>query len=113
MSELYEKSRFKLELYRVLHMLSECAGSVDGKAACLALEPSSDLELVQQWLEETTVASTLSTLKGYPGFAGVKDVSASLDRAERGGTLQPKELLDIASVLRCTRSVKGYITEDF
>lgn len=112
MSELYKKSRFKLELDRVLHMLSECAGSVDGKAACLALEPSSDLELVQQWLEETTVASILSTHKGYPGFAGVKDVSASLDRAERGGTLQPKELLAISGVLRCTRSVKGYITEE-
>ncbi|MBQ7769316.1 MAG: endonuclease MutS2 [Oscillospiraceae bacterium] len=112
MSELYEKSRLKLELDRVLHMLSECAGSVDGKVACLALTPSSDLEQVQQWLEETTVASTLSTHKGYPGFSNVKDVSASLDRAERGGTLQPKELLDIAGVLRCTRSVKGYITED-
>ena len=112
MSELYEKSRLKLELDRVLHMLSECAGSADGKAACLALEPSSDLEQVQQWLEETTVASTLSTHKGYPGFSGVKDVSASLDRAERGGTLQPKELLDIAGVLRCTRSVKGYINEE-
>ena len=112
MSELYEKSRLKLELDRVLHMLSECAGSVDGKTACLALAPSSDLEQVQEWLEETTVASTLSTHKGYPGFSNVKDVSASLDRAERGGTLQPKELLDIAGVLRCTRSVKGYITEE-
>ncbi len=112
MSELYEKSRQKLELDRVMTMLSACAGSLDGKAACLALEPSSDLEHVQQLLEETTVASTLSTQKGYPGFANAKDVTASLDRAERGGTLQPKELLDIASVLRCTRNVKGYVTED-
>ena len=112
MSELYEKSRQKLELDRVMTMLSACASSVDGKAACLALEPSSDLEQVQQLLEETTVASTLSTHKGYPGFSGVKDVSVSLDRAERGGTLQPKELLDIAGVLRCTRNVKGYVTED-
>ena len=112
MSELYEKSQLKLELDRVLTMLSQCAGSSDGKAACLALKPSSDLEQVQQWLEETSVASTLSTQKGYPGFAGVKDVSASLDRAERGGTLQPKELLDIAGVLRCTRNVKSYISED-
>ena len=112
MSELYEKSRLKLELDRVLHMLSDCAGSADGKAACLAIVPSSDLEQVQQWLDETTVASTLATHKGYPGFAGVKDVSSSIDRAERGGTLQPKELLDIAGVLRCTRNVKAYMTED-
>ena len=112
MSELYAKSQLKLELDRILAMLSDCAGSTDGKTACTALKPSSDLEQVQRWLDETTVASTLSTQKGYPGFAGVKDVTASLDRAERGGTLQPKELLDIAGILRCTRSVKGYISED-
>lgn len=112
MSELYAKSQLKLELDRVLSMLSDCAGSSDGKAACLALKPSSDFEQVQQWLDETTVASTLSTQKGYPGFTGVRDVTASLDRAERGGSLQPKELLDIAGVLRCTRSVKSYISED-
>ena len=112
MSELYDKSRLKLELDRVLQMLSDCAGSADGKAACLALEPSSDLELVQERLEETTAATKMSTQKGYPGFADAMDVSQSLDRAERGGILQPKELLNIAAVLRCTRRVKGYVSED-
>ena len=112
MSELYDKSQAKLELDRVLTMLSSCAGSSDGKAACLALAPSSDLEQVQQWLDETTTAVTLSTKKGYPGFADTKDITASLDRAERGGTLQPKELLNIGGVLRCTRSVKTYLSED-
>ena len=63
MSELYEKSRLKLELDRVLHMLADCAGSIDGKAACLGFKPSSDLEQVQQWLDETTAASVLSTQK--------------------------------------------------
>ena len=112
MSELYEKSRLKLELNLVLEQLSNCAGSNDGKSACLSLMPSSDLEEVQKWLDETTAASTLSTRKGYPGFSDVRDVSASLDRAERGGTLQPKELLHIAGVLRCARSVKAYVSED-
>jgi len=112
MSELYDKSQAKLELDRVLTMLSACAGSSDGKAACLALAPSSDLEQVQQWLDETTAAVTLSTKKGYPGFADTKDITASLDRAERGGTLQPKELLNIGGVLRCTRSVKAYLSEE-
>ncbi len=112
MSELYQKSQRKLELDQVLALLASCAGSADGKSACLALVPSSDLEDVQRWLDETTAASNLSTRKGYPGFAGVNDVSASLDRAERGGTLQPKELLAIAGVLRCARTVKGYISDD-
>ncbi len=112
MSELYEKSLQKLELDQVLAQLAECAGSLEGKAACLHLRPQADLEEVQQLLEETTAASDLSTRKGNPNFAGVKDVSASLERAERGGTLQPGELLSIAGVLRCARNIKGYVAED-
>ncbi len=112
MSELYEKSLQKLELDQVLALLAECAGSMEGKEACLRLRPQSDLEKVQQLLEETTAASDLCTRKGNPNFAGVKDVSASLERAERGGTLQPVELLGIAGVLRCARNIKGYVSED-
>ena len=112
MSELYEKSQLKLELNQVLAQLAACAGSSEGKAACLAIKPTSDLEDVQQLLDETTAASAFATGKSYPGFADVRDVSASLDRAERGGTLQPKELLHIGGVLRCARTVKAYISED-
>ena len=112
MSELYQKSWQKLELHAVLEKLSACAGSSDGKAACLALTPTADLEDVQRLLDETTAASNLSTRKGYPGFGGAVNVLASLDRAERGGALQPKELLQIAGVLRCARTVKDYIADD-
>ncbi len=112
MSELYEKTLNKLELDTVLHMLAECAGSADGKTACKALKPSVYLDEVQELLQETTDAATLCTAKGNPSFAEVKDVTASLDRADRGGSLQPKELLEIAGVLRCTRNVKSYISAD-
>ncbi len=112
MSELYERSLNKLELNQVLAMLSECAGSREGKEACLRLRPVSDLEEVQLLLDQTTAASDLCTRKGNPGFSGVADVSASLERADRGGSLQPAELLKIAGVLRCTRSIKGYCDEE-
>ena len=112
MSELYEKSLLKLELDQVLEKLAECAGSQEGKAACRALRPNSDLEDVRLMLEQTTAASDLCTKKGNPGFSEVRDVSASLERADRGGSLQPKELLHIASVLRCARIIKGYVSED-
>ncbi len=112
MSELYQKSWQKLELHMVLEKLSACAGSSDGKTACLALKPTSDLEDVQRLLDETTAASNLSTRKGYPGFAGAVNVLPSLDRAERGGVLHPKDLLQIAGVLRCARTVKDYVSED-
>ena len=112
MSELYEKSLLKLELDQVLAQLAECAGSEEGKAACRALWPTSDLEDVQLMLDQTTAASDLCTRKGNPGFSEVRDVSASLERADRGGSLQPVELLHIAGVLRCARNIKGYVSED-
>ena len=112
MSELYEKSLVKLELDQVLALLADCAGSEGGKQSCLNLRPSSDLEEVEQLLQQTTAAYDLSTKKGYPSFASAADVSASLERSDRGGSLQPKELLVIGGVLRCTRSVKDYITPE-
>ena len=112
MSELYEKSLYKLELDQVLALLAGCAGSSEGKLRCTQLRPSTDLEDVQALLAETTAASELCTKKGNPSFADVKDVSASLERADRGGSLQPTELLAIAGVLRSARNIKSYISED-
>ena len=112
MSELYEKSLMKLELDQVLALLAECAGSQGGKESCRSLRPSSDLEEVQLMLQQTTAASDLCTRKGNPAFSDVCDVSPSLERADRGGSLQPKELLSIGGVLRCARTIKGYVSED-
>ena len=78
----------------------------------MRLRPTSDLENVRLMLDQTTAAYDLCTRKGNPGFSEVRDVSASLERADRGGSLQPKELLHIASVLRCARTIKGYVSED-
>ena len=112
MSELYEKSLLKLELDQVLKLLAGCAGSEGGKEACLQLRPSSDLEEVELMLQQTTAASDLCTRKGNPVFGDVTDVSASLERADRGGSLQPIDLLRIAGILRCARTIKGYVAED-
>ncbi len=112
MSELYEKSLIKLELDQVLSLLADCAGSEGGKEGCRKLRPVSDLEEVELMLQQTTAASDLCTRKGNPAFSNVCDVSPSLERADRGGCLQPKELLAIGGVLRCARTIKGYVSED-
>lgn len=112
MSDLYQKSLLKLELDQVLQLLADCAGSADGKAACMQLRPVSDVQDVSAMLAQTSAAFDLATKKGKPGFSGVCNVSASLDRAGRGGALQPKELLEIAGVLRCTKNLRTYLDEE-
>ncbi len=108
MTELYEKSLQKLELNRILELLAESAVSSEAKERCLSLCPSSDRDDVLALQIQTTDACRLIDLRSSPAFQDVKDVRASLDRADRGGSLNPKELLQIAGVLRCARSSKEY-----
>ena len=108
MDELFEKSIRTLELPRVLELLARQAVSDEAKARAAALVPLTDAEDVTRLQEETDAACTLLGLQGSPSFSGVKDVSASLLRAERGGMLNTRELLDIAFLLRAARKVKDY-----
>lgn len=112
MSQLYTKSIDKLELNQILELLADCAGSAGGKEACRRIIPSSDLEEVNLMLQQTSVASDMCTKKGNPAFSDITDVSASLERADRGGSLQPAELLKIGSILRSARTIKAYVSED-
>ena len=108
----YKKSLTTLELPAVLQMLSAEAVSDTAKELALELEPSVDVHEVRRRLEETTAAKTMMTVRGGPGFSGVKDVRASLARADLGGALNTRELMDIARVLQCARLVRGYIADD-
>ena len=108
MSELFEKSIKTLELPRVLELLADCAATEEGKEKCLSLRPMTDRDDVERAQQETTAAVKMLVLRGTPGFSGVKPVAASLQRADMGGSLSTRELLDIAAVLRCTRSVGEY-----
>ncbi len=111
MSDLYRRSIIKLELDQVLSMLAGCASSIAGKNTCNSLFPVTDLEDVNRLLMETTAASELITTQGCPVFADIYDTAASLERADMGGSLHPKELLQIGGVLRCARNVKSYSIE--
>ena len=106
--ELFEKSIQILELPRVLERLAEQAVTEEGKERCLALRPYTDADDVRRRLAETTAAVNLMTLRGSPSFSGVKPVGASLQRADMGGALNTRELLDIAAVLRSARSAREY-----
>ena len=112
MTELYEKSLNKLELHVVLEKLSECAHSEEAKERCRKLTPLTDAEEIQLLQQQTSAACKLISLKGAPSFHELKDIAASLERADRGGCLTPVELLRIAGVLRCIRNAKAYYNGD-
>ena len=108
MSELYDKSIRTLELPAVLEVLAQKAVSEAARERCRKLYPSSDLDEVRRLLDETDAARTRLGLYGSPAFSGVKDVSAALTRADHGGMLNTRELLDIAGLLTASRRVSEY-----
>jgi len=108
MTDLFEKSIATLELPRVLEQLAACASTQEGKERCLSLRPMTDPDDVQRAQEETSAAVEMLIKRGSPGFSGVKPVGASLHRADMGGSLNTRELLEVAAVLRCARTVQDY-----
>ena len=107
-----EKSLLTLELPVVLEMLSHEAVSDAAKERALELTPSGEPAEVRRRQEETSAAKTMMTVRQSPSFSGVRDVRPSLSRAELGGALNTRELMDIARVLQCARLVRGYIADD-
>ena len=108
----YEKSLQTLELPSVLALLAAQAVSETARANAMALRPSGDRAVVETRLGETSAAAGMMVVKGSPSFSGVKDVRAALQRADMGGALNTRELLDIAGVLQAARAVRGYGTGD-
>ena len=108
MTDLFEKSIRTLELPAVLEKLAAKAVSDAAKERCLRLTPATDTQEVLHLLNETDAAKERLGLHGSPSFSGVKDVSAALTRADHGGMLNTRELLDVAGVLTASRRVSEY-----
>ena len=101
-----------LEYDKIIDRLVELAPTNGGGELARMMRPSDDIEHVIRRLDKTTDAKKLILLKGMPPFYGVKDVSGSVDRAEKGAVLNTIELMEIARVLTCARVLSDYIRED-
>ena len=112
MTDLFEKSMETLELPRVLSLLADQAVTEEGKERARRLRPETDPAEVALRLKETTAAVNKMVLRGSPSFSGVKPGAGSLQRADMGGSLNTRELLDIAGVLAAARSAKEYGESD-
>ena len=111
MSELFDKSIRTLELPAVLEMLSAKAVSEAAREKSRHIMPATERQEVLRLLDETDAARERLGLYGSPSFSGVKDVSEPLARADRGGMLNTRELLNIAGLLTAARRVYEYDAE--
>lgn len=112
MNRLAEKSLKTLEYYAVLELLAEEAASSQGKNQCMALRPVTDLEQAEIYMKQTSDAKNIMTIKGSPSLGGIREITGALKRAEMGGVLNLKELLNVASVLQCVRLMQTYFSDE-
>lgn len=111
MNKLAEKSLKTLEYFAVLELLSQEASSSQGKQKCMALRPTNDLDEAQMLMKQTSDAKNIMIKQGSPSLSGIREVTGGLKRAEMGGVLNLRELLNIASVLQTTRLMQTYFSE--
>ena len=99
------KNHKTLELDLILEKLAAECSCDDTKDLARGLKPAGDMAEVEMLLQQTEDAFSLLARFGGPSFSGLKNVNNSLHRAAAGGSLNPKELLDIAYCLRALRTL--------
>ena len=100
-----DKNFKTLELDIILEKLAQECSCEDAKDLALSLNPSTDMAEVELRLAQTEDAFSLLARFGAPSFSGLKNINNQLHRANAGGSLNPKELLDIAYCLRSLRTL--------
>ncbi|WLR50160.1 endonuclease MutS2 [Bacillus tianshenii] len=96
----YDKIKEKLQTY---------AASSLGKEKAERLKPAYELEEVIDAQAKTDEAAKVLRLKGSFPLGGIFDVRPSVKRAEIGGILNARELLDISSTIYASRQAKQYV----
>ncbi len=104
----YERAIKTLEYDKILQMLAECAPTEGAKEKALALRPENNPDRIVRMQRETSDAKSMQNIKGMPSFGRIKDICPIVERAEKGAVLSGRDLLDLANVLRTSRSLLEY-----
>lgn len=94
-----------LELDKVLLRLANEAHCEDTRSLALNLEPATSFSETKRLMRYTNDAYVLSMRYGSPTIFGVKNITQAVKRADIGAVLTPRELLNIAEVLRNIRAL--------
>ncbi len=101
-----------LEFDKILEQAVHFAPTKGSAELVRTLYPTNDIAKVRQLQKETTDAVALYFSKGMPSFGGVTDIIMITERADKGAALSPRDLLDVANLLKTCRYLDDYIKTD-
>lgn len=101
-----------LEFTKIRDMLTEKALTPLGAEKCQALVPSTNFQEISEWQEETEEALVVLTYVGGHPMASFSDVRPYLALCDKGATLSPKALLEIATLMRACRTARSALVTE-
>lgn len=104
-----EKHLITLEFDKIRQLLADSCPIKCAQSRALSLAPETETELVRKKLRRTTDALKLHHAKGMPAFGNICDIRDVCEKAVKGAALTPRELLEVAGILRSARMLLDYI----
>ncbi|MFV0517462.1 MAG: endonuclease MutS2 [Aminipila sp.] len=101
----------KLHYYELKQIVKEYCVSGLGKELIDNLQPSSNIKLVKQRLDETSEGRRLLDASYHIPLKGIFNVSPILDKIEKGIFLEASELTTISDFLRGSNKVKLFMKD--
>jgi len=93
---------------KVCELLATYANSSLGRDLARQIEPSTDIEVIEQEMRLTTEMVDALGLGQAPPFAGLHDVRLIARRAAIGTMLAAEQLLEVSESLNCTGAIYRY-----
>jgi DNA mismatch repair protein MutS2 len=106
------RSQALLEFPLIRERLAEATSFPPSRRLAEALEPSADPVIVARRLEETDQTRALLSDRPGIGIGGAHDIGPSIDRASRGGRLEPEQFLAIADTLDATARLATSLADE-
>jgi DNA mismatch repair protein MutS2 len=107
-----ERSTVLLEFPGVRARLAEATSFAPSRGRAETLQPSSDPVIVARALDETDQMRALLEERPGVGIGGAHDIGPAVERAARGGRLEPAQFLELADTLDATARLATTLTDE-
>ncbi len=101
-----------LEFPLILGRLAAATSFEPSRRLADALRPTHDPVLVGRWLDETDQARALLSERPGVGIGSARDIGPWIERAARGGRLDPAHFLEIADTLDATARLATALADE-